>query len=93
MSTLSPTGPVRTGVAAERTPQQMRRVYAILAIAFSALLFDGYDIVIFGTIVSGWLKNPGQIGEASVTATQLGDRRFLRPGRRHGRRPHRRRDR
>lgn len=72
MSTLNPTGPVRTGVAAERTPQQMRRVYAILAIAFTALLFDGYDIVIFGTIVSGWLKDPSLIGEASVTATQLG---------------------
>lgn len=60
------------GSAAARTPRQLRRVYAILAIACGALVFDGYDIVIFGTIVSGWLRDPSQIGEASITAAQAG---------------------
>lgn len=60
------------GTAAARTPKQMKAVYAILAIACAALIFDGYDIVVYGTIVSGWLADPSLIGEASLTAGQAG---------------------
>lgn len=70
---LSQSGPeAKPGTSAARTPQQMRAVYAILAIACAALVFDGYDIVVFGTIVSGWLANPSLIGETSLTAAQAG---------------------
>ncbi|OYN98701.1 MFS transporter [Enemella evansiae] len=67
----SPSGPA-PGTAASRTPRQLRAVYAILTIACGALIFDGYDIVVFGTIVSGWLRDPSQIGEASISAAQAG---------------------
>ncbi|TQL62271.1 AAHS family benzoate transporter-like MFS transporter [Propioniferax innocua] len=60
------------GSSAARTPQQLRAVYAILAIACAALIFDGYDIVVYGTIVSGWLENPSLIGETTITAAQAG---------------------
>ncbi|OYO24135.1 MFS transporter [Enemella dayhoffiae] len=67
-----PTATAVPGTSAARTPRQLRAVYAILAIACGALIFDGYDIVVFGTIVSGWLKDPSQIGETAITAAQAG---------------------
>lgn len=62
----------RPGTSAARTPQQMRAVYAILGIACAALIFDGYDIVVFGTILSSWLKNPSLIGETAISPGTAG---------------------
>ena len=56
--------------AAARTPSQLRATYTILAIACAALVFDGYDIVVFGTIVPTLLKDPSQLG--AITPAQAG---------------------
>ncbi|MGP4089272.1 MFS transporter [Streptomyces sp. KR55] len=42
----------------------------IVAIAFVALVFDGYDLVVYGTVVPVLLRDPSQIGP--LTAGQAG---------------------
>jgi AAHS family benzoate transporter-like MFS transporter len=41
-----------------------------MAIAAAALLFDGYDLVVYGTVVSSLLRDPSQIG--ALEAAQAG---------------------
>ena len=50
------------GSSATRSVKQMAATYWILALSCAALVFDGYDIVVYGTIVSGLLKDPSQLG-------------------------------
>lgn len=47
-----------------------RTVRWVMAIAATALLFDGYDLVVYGTVVSSLLRDPGQIG--ALDAAQAG---------------------
>lgn len=39
-----------------------RTVTWVVGIATLGLIFDGYDLVVFGTVVSTFLRNPGEIG-------------------------------
>ena len=40
-------------------------VYLILAVVGIAILFDGYDLVIYGAVLSNLLEDPTQIGALS----------------------------
>ncbi|WP_427130483.1 MFS transporter [Pseudarthrobacter sp. S9] len=42
----------------------------VMAIAAAALLFDGYDLVVYGTVVSSLLRDPTQLG--ALDAAQAG---------------------
>lgn len=49
---------------------RIRTVRWVMAIAAAALLFDGYDLVVYGTVVSSLLRDPSQIG--ALEAAQAG---------------------
>lgn len=72
MTTFETTRAAKPGTSAARTAKQMKRIYGILAIACAALIFDGYDIVVYGTVVSRWLEDPSLIGETTLSAEQAG---------------------
>lgn len=57
-------------LAASADATRKRTVRWVMAIAAAALLFDGYDLVVYGTVVSSLLRDPGQIG--SLDAAQAG---------------------
>lgn len=57
-----------TAVSADAT--RTKTVRWVMAIAAAALLFDGYDLVVYGTVVSTLLRDPGQLGP--VDAAQAG---------------------
>jgi MFS transporter, AAHS family, benzoate transport protein len=42
----------------------------VMAVAAAALLFDGYDLVVYGTVVSSLLRDPTQLG--ALDAAQAG---------------------
>lgn len=42
----------------------------VIAVAAAALLFDGYDLVVYGTVVSSLLRDPSQLG--ALDAAQAG---------------------
>lgn len=50
--------------------QRLRTVVWIIALATVGLIFDGYDLVVYGTVVSTFLRDPSQIG--SVTPSIAG---------------------
>ena len=55
------------------TKKQQSTVRWVVAIAAIALIFDGYDLVVYGTIVSTLLNDPTQLGEIGpATAGVLG---------------------
>jgi len=45
--------------------QRLRTVVWIVALATVGLIFDGYDLVVYGTVVSTFLRDPSQIGAVS----------------------------
>jgi MFS transporter, AAHS family, benzoate transport protein len=45
--------------------KRSRTVVWVVAISTIGLVFDGYDLVVFGAVVSGFLKDPSQIGEVT----------------------------
>ncbi|MPS68253.1 MAG: MFS transporter [Novosphingobium sp.] len=51
-------------MAADATAQKLRRrtLAWIVGIAMAGLMFDGYDLVVYGTVVSTFLRDPAQIG-------------------------------
>ncbi|WP_405534313.1 MFS transporter [Streptomyces sp. NBC_00075] len=51
-------------------PRQRATLRWIVAITFVALLFDGYDLVVYGTVVPVLLRDPSQIGQ--LTTGQAG---------------------
>ncbi|WP_416062893.1 MFS transporter [Rhodococcus indonesiensis] len=58
-------------VSADWTSTQHRRsVTWIVALATAALVFDGYDLVVYGTILPILMKDPTQLG--AVSAEQAG---------------------
>jgi AAHS family benzoate transporter-like MFS transporter len=51
--------------SATTSEQEARRratVVWVVALAFVGLLFDGYDLVVYGTVLSTFLRDPTQIG-------------------------------
>ncbi|MFF1383539.1 MFS transporter [Arthrobacter sp. NPDC058288] len=60
-------------VIAENPQREARTANWVAFIICTALLFDGYDLVIYGTVLPGLLADPGQIGVFdTVTAGLLG---------------------
>src|SRR3954451_14584335 len=54
-----------TSIVAVTPEQEARRrktVIWVVALAFVGLLFDGYDLVVYGTVLSTFLRDPSQIG-------------------------------
>src|SRR5690349_23832391 len=45
--------------------RRRRTVVWVVALAFFGLVFDGYDLVVYGTVLSTFLRDPGQIGEVT----------------------------
>jgi AAHS family benzoate transporter-like MFS transporter len=55
------------------TKKQQNTVRWVVAIAATALIFDGYDLVVYGTIVPTLLNDPTQLGQVGpATAGVLG---------------------
>jgi AAHS family benzoate transporter-like MFS transporter len=53
------------------SPQEARRrrtVTWVVGLATLGLVFDGYDLVVYGTVVSTFLRNPGEIGQVTPAA-------------------------
>lgn len=60
-------------VIAENPQKEARTANWVALIICTALLFDGYDLVIYGTVLPGLLADPGQIGVFdTITAGLLG---------------------
>ena len=51
---------IRSNRAAEA--RRLRTVIWIVALATVGLIFDGYDLVVYGAVVSTFLRDPSQIG-------------------------------
>ncbi|WP_230885342.1 MFS transporter [Streptomyces spinoverrucosus] len=51
-------------------PRHRATLRWIVAIATVALVFDGYDLVVYGAVVPVLLRDPSQLG--ALTATQAG---------------------
>src|SRR5690625_8015138 len=47
------------------SPAHKRTVYGVLSIVAIAILFDGYDLVIYGAVLPNLLADPTQIGSLS----------------------------
>lgn len=47
------------------SPTHRRTVYLVLAVVGIAILFDGYDLVIYGAVLSTLLEDPSHIGALS----------------------------
>ncbi len=52
------------------SPRHRSAVTWIVAIATIAIIFDGYDLVVYGTILPTLMNDPGQLGE--ISAQQAG---------------------
>ena len=53
-------------------PQLEKKTAGFVAfVIFTALLFDGYDLVIFGVVLPGLLKDPSQIGQLDPAVAGL----------------------
>jgi MFS transporter, AAHS family, benzoate transport protein len=46
----------------EQEARRRRTVTWVVALAFLGLVFDGYDLVVYGTVLSTFLRDPTQIG-------------------------------
>ena len=53
--------------------RRRRTVVWVVALATVGLIFDGYDLVVYGTVVSTFLRDPSHIGTVTpATAGALG---------------------
>ncbi|WP_037204485.1 MFS transporter [Rhodococcus opacus] len=52
------------------SPRHRSAVTWVVAIATIAIIFDGYDLVVYGTILPTLMNDPGQLGE--ISAQQAG---------------------
>src|SRR3974390_1203387 len=58
--------------------KRLRTLVWIVSIATVGLMFDGYDLVVYGTVVSTFLRDPSQIGPVDpALAGALGSNAFL----------------
>jgi AAHS family benzoate transporter-like MFS transporter len=63
-----------TATLARSPDQEARRrktVVWVVGLATLGLIFDGYDLVVYGTVVSTFLRDPTQIGEVTPAAAGL----------------------
>ena len=58
-------------VIADNPQTEARTANWVAFIICTALLFDGYDLVIYGTVLPGLLADPGQIGQFDVATAGL----------------------
>jgi AAHS family benzoate transporter-like MFS transporter len=58
-------------VTAGSARQEARTANWVAFIICTALLFDGYDLVIYGTVLPGLLADPGQIGQFDMATAGL----------------------
>lgn len=58
-------------VVAENPKKEARTANWVAFIICTALLFDGYDLVIYGTVLPGLLADPSQIGAFDTVAAGL----------------------
>ncbi len=49
----------------EHEARRRRTVLWVVSLATIGLVFDGYDLVVYGTVVSTFLRDPSQIGEVT----------------------------
>jgi AAHS family benzoate transporter-like MFS transporter len=49
----------------EQDALRRRTVVWVVTLATAGLIFDGYDLVVYGTVVSTFLRDPTQIGEVT----------------------------
>jgi AAHS family benzoate transporter-like MFS transporter len=49
----------------QQNAKRSRTVVWVVTIATIGLIFDGYDLVVYGAVVSTFLKDPSQIGEVT----------------------------
>ncbi|NLF90806.1 MAG: aromatic acid/H+ symport family MFS transporter, partial [Corynebacterium marinum] len=47
------------------SPAHRRTVYLVLAVVGISILFDGYDLVIYGAVLSTLMDDPSHIGQLS----------------------------
>ena len=52
------------------SPAHRRTVYGVLAVVAMAILFDGYDLVVYGAVLPALMADPSQIG--ALGAAQAG---------------------
>jgi AAHS family benzoate transporter-like MFS transporter len=48
--------------------RRRRTVFWVVGLATMGLIFDGYDLVVYGTVVSTFLRNPSEIGTVTPQA-------------------------
>src|SRR6516225_5359040 len=59
-------------------PRRFRTLVWIVSLATVGLMFDGYDLVVYGTVVSTFLRDPNQIGPVDpALAGALGSNALL----------------
>ncbi|TDL33361.1 MFS transporter [Arthrobacter nitrophenolicus] len=58
-------------VIAENPQKEARTANWVAFVICTALVFDGYDLVIYGTVLPGLLADPGQIGQFDVATAGL----------------------
>jgi AAHS family benzoate transporter-like MFS transporter len=58
-------------VIAENPGKEKRTANWVAVIICTALLFDGYDLVIYGTVLPGLLADPSQIGQFNMATAGL----------------------
>lgn len=56
---------------AARDARRLRTVVWIVALATAGLVFDGYDLVVYGAVVSTFLRDPSQIGPVTPAIAGL----------------------
>ena len=49
----------------EQEARRRRTVVWVVGLAFVGLVFDGYDLVVYGTVLSTFLRDPTQIGKVT----------------------------
>src|SRR5919112_1699812 len=55
-------GGVAMTPASELEARRRRTVLWVVGLATLGLIFDGYDLVVYGTVVSTFLRNPNELG-------------------------------
>lgn len=54
-----------TTTTIEQDAQRRRTVLWVVGLATAGLIFDGYDLVVYGAVLSTFLNDPSQIGEVT----------------------------
>src|SRR4051812_3810259 len=49
----------------DQEARRRRTVMWVVGLAAVGLMFDGYDLVVYGTVVSTFLRNPNELGEVT----------------------------